>query len=99
MLPVDDVSAEDHSGADEEDVVGRGGAEPAQSRWDHRRRVAAEDPLRVDVAGVALVAGDRVRGEEEMVVVVADRHDPGTPAPTDLAGPDARESLDGAIDQ
>ena len=59
--------------------------------------MAPEHRVLVDIARVAGVAGHVGRIETEVVVVVGDRHDPVSTAPSDLAVPKALECADRAL--
>ena len=78
VLPVDGVAAVHDPRAGQQHIVARPAGEPAQRRRDHRAGMAAEHVPGVHVPGVAGITGDRISHVPEPVVVVGDRHDPGT---------------------
>jgi hypothetical protein len=97
--PVDGVAPVHHPRADQQDVVGRVGGQGAQGGRDHRRGMAAQQVVPVDIAGVAHVAGDRVGGDAQPVVVVGDRDHPRTAVPAHLAVPGGGQAGHGRVDQ
>src|ERR1039457_1470165 len=99
VLPVDRVPAVHDPRADEEHVAAGLFGQLAERWRDHDARVTAEHLPGIDVAGVARLSGDRAGRVAETVVIVGDRHDAGTAAPANLAGPGARQRLDGPVDE
>ena len=99
VLPVDRVPAVHDPGADQQHVVAGLTGEPAQRRGDHGAGMTAQHVPGVHVPGVPGIPGDRLSWVSEPVVVVGDRHDPGTGAPADLAAPGTTEPLHSLADE
>jgi hypothetical protein len=99
VLPVDGVAAVHDPRASQQHVVAGLAGEPAQRRGDHGAGMTAQHPAGVHVPGVAGFPGDRLGRISEPVIVVGDRHDPGTATPADLALPGTTEPLHSLADE
>ncbi len=99
VLPVDGVPAVHDPRADQQHIVAGLAGEPAQRRGDHGAGMTAQHVPGVHVPGVAGIPGDRPGRVSEPVVVVGDRHDPGTAAPANLAVPGTSEPLHSLADE
>jgi len=87
VLPVDGVAAVRDPRAGQQHVITRLAGKPSQRRRDHGAGMTAQHAPGIDVSGLAALPGDRLDRIAEPVIIVGDRHDPGTAAPADLAAP------------
>jgi hypothetical protein len=98
-LPVDRVPAVAEPGTDQENVLRRLGSQPPQAGRHHGGGVAPEHPPVGDVSGIASVAADGLRSDQQVVVVVLDGDDPRSTAPADFYGPGGSEGAHGCVDE